>query len=60
MVALTNKTVRVGKFLVSTSPDALKYSILILEKQAIINLIFNKLMIDNLVCLDKSSTDQLY
>ena len=57
MVALTNKAVRVGKFLISTSPDTLKYNIHILEKQATIIFIFNKLIIDNLIYPDKPSTD---
>jgi hypothetical protein len=60
MTPLFSQAVRVRKFLVSTSPDTLKYNIHILEKQAIIILIFNKLIVDNLLRLDKPSTDQLY
>ncbi len=60
MDALVSQAVRVGKFLVSTSPDTLKYNIRILEKQTTIILILNKLIVDNLICFGKPSTDQLY
>jgi len=55
MVALVSQSDHVGKFLVGTSPDPLKYSIHILERQVSIIFIFNKFIIDSLIRLDKPS-----